>query len=245
MERLDKWLVEEGVADTRSQAKRWIEEGGVMVNGKIVRKGSRGITSTDQVEVTMGQQFVSRAGDKLEAALSIWEIPVEGKRCLDVGCSTGGFMDCLLQRGAGEVVGIDVGHGQLHERLVVDDRVELHEGVNARHVKPGQLGDVFDLVVVDVSFISLKLVLPAVLGLAKDEGELVCLVKPQFEVGKENLGKGGLVKSEVARIRAFEGMQDYINGLEHWKVHGQLESPVIGGDGNRRILLYVKFKVLK
>jgi 23S rRNA (cytidine1920-2'-O)/16S rRNA (cytidine1409-2'-O)-methyltransferase len=181
--------------------------------------------------------FVSRGGEKLAAALDDLGIDPRGRVCLDVGASTGGFTDCLLQRGAVRVVAVDVGHGQMHSRLRLDPRVEVREGVNARHLAPADFVDRFGLVVGDVSFISLELVLPAIDACAPD-AELLLLVKPQFEVGREQVGKGGVVRDDALRIGAADRIARAARAVLRAEL-GRVDSRVPGPKGNREIFLWL------
>ncbi len=181
--------------------------------------------------------FVSRGGEKLAAALDELGIDPGGRICLDVGASTGGFTDCLLQRGAIRVVAVDVGHGQMHSRLLLDPRVEVREGVNARHLAPADFADRFGLVVGDVSFISLELVLPAIDACAPD-AELLLLVKPQFEVGREQVGKGGVVRDDALRVGAADRIARAGRALGRAEL-GRVDSRVPGPKGNREIFLWL------
>lgn len=181
--------------------------------------------------------FVSRGGEKLAAALDDLGIEPGGRVCLDVGASTGGFTDCLLQRGAVRVVAVDVGHGQMHSRLLLDPRVEVREGVNARHLAPADFSDRFGLVVGDVSFISLEIVLPAIDACAPD-AELLLLVKPQFEVGREQVGKGGVVRDDALRIGAADRIARVGRALGR-EERGRVDSRVPGPKGNREIFLWL------
>jgi 23S rRNA (cytidine1920-2'-O)/16S rRNA (cytidine1409-2'-O)-methyltransferase len=184
-------------------------------------------------------RFVSRGGDKLAGALEDLGIDPAGLGCLDVGASTGGFTDCLLQAGARTVVALDVGHSQLHERIRRDPRVHVLEKTNARHLEPGQLPEPVDLVVVDVSFISAKLLLPPIRAAAPDADVLV-MVKPQFEVGREQVGKGGVVRDDALRLEAAEGVKRCAEELGY-RARAQVESRVAGPKGNREIFLWLAF----
>ena len=242
--RADQWLVERGLAASRSQAQRLIAGGMRWFDGvdwHAVRKNGDEVPATAKVELADAAEarYVSRGGLKLEGALVATGLAVSGWRCLDVGQSTGGFTDCLLSHGAQAVVGVDVGHAQLHERVRSDARVTCIEGVNARALTADDLGGEcdFDLAVADLSFISLTLVLPAVAPLVKAGGHLLLLVKPQFELQPGDIGKGGVVRDAAmyprveARIReacASAGLT-----VQQW-----LDSPIDGGDGNREFFVY-------
>lgn len=235
-QRLDAVLAARGLARSRAQAADLIRRGAVRVNGLPLTKPSHGVADADLLEVSTPPRFVSRAGEKLDAALAHFSLSVRGGRFLDVGASTGGFTDCLLQRGAGAVVAVDVGHGQLDPTLRADPRVTLHEGLNIRSVSPGQLGAPFDGAVVDVSFISLRLVLPHVLSCVKPGGWLVALVKPQFECGPAALDARGIVRDPALRQAALDRVLQEIEAAG-WKPLGSLPSPLPGGDGNQEALV--------
>jgi 23S rRNA (cytidine1920-2'-O)/16S rRNA (cytidine1409-2'-O)-methyltransferase len=239
--RADQLLVERGVAPSRSAAQRLIARGGVRWRAgsgwAVPRKAGEELPDAAEIEVVDDAElrFVSRGGLKLDAALAHAAIDVHGFVCLDVGQGTGGFTDVLLQRGAARVVGVDVGHGQLDRRLAADPRVSAREGVNARYLDPGDLPvGRFDLIVADVSFISLALVLPALVPLAA--GELLLLVKPQFELQPADVGKGGIVRDPAAYARVERKLRDacVACGLE---VVDWFASAIEGGDGNREFFL--------
>ncbi len=230
--RLDLFLFKEGLAESRSRARELIERGLVRVEGRVVNKPSYSVVD-EKVEVLESLKYVSRAGEKLEAALDRFGIDVQGKLCLDVGSSTGGFTQCLLERGAGFVYALDVGKNQLHPSLREDERVKLFEETDIRDFKVDIL---FDFVAVDVSFISLKLALPRVYQLLKDGGELVALFKPQFEVGKGNTKKG-IVKDRKLVERVKGELIGFANSLGFCFM-GSLESPIKGKKGNLEHLLY-------
>ncbi|MEZ4332903.1 MAG: TlyA family RNA methyltransferase [Myxococcota bacterium] len=235
-ERLDERVVREGLAATRSAAQALILSGRVLVDDVPSDKPGTRIAAEKSVRLKGGPRpFVSRGGEKLAAALDELGLDARGRICLDVGASTGGFTDCLLQRGAERVVAVDVGHGQIHSRLVLDPRVEVREGVNARHLAPADFADRFDLVVADVSFISLELVLPAIDACAP-AAELLLLVKPQFEVGREQVGKGGVVRDDALRIAAADRIARAGRRLGRAE-RGRVDSRVPGPKGNREIFL--------
>jgi 23S rRNA (cytidine1920-2'-O)/16S rRNA (cytidine1409-2'-O)-methyltransferase len=240
--RLDRLLVERQLAPTRERAQALILAGKVLVNEQKMEKSGTGVDPGVTVRLLGDDlKYVSRGGLKLERALEHWNVEVEGKICLDVGASTGGFTDCLLQRGAARVVAVDTGYGQMDFKLRQDARVRLLEKVNARYLTREDVGEDIDLVVADVSFISLTLVLPAVVGAAFAEarsgGSLIVLVKPQFEVGREQVGKGGIVKDEGAQQGAIEKVRRTVISLGFNKTEA-IESPILGGEGNREFLLY-------
>lgn len=234
-QRLDVELVKRGLIFTRKKAQVCIKKGFVLINGKVSKKSSIMVSEEDKLEVTGKEKYVSRGGEKLEAALKYFKISPEGCTALDVGASTGGFTDCLLQYGAQKVTAIDAGRGQLAEKLKKDERVKYREGVNARYLKKSDFKKKFDFIVIDVSFISLLKVFPTILPLAGKACTLIVLVKPQFEVGKEGLGKGGIVKDEKLRQEALEKIKHYIVGLKDWNVIGYIRSPF--KEGNEEFLL--------
>ncbi len=236
-ERLDVLLVERGLAESRAKAQALVLAGQVVVDDQRADKpGARVPVEAELRLKGVGLKFVSRGGLKLEAALQAFHLDVRGAVCADIGASTGGFTDCLLQRGAARVHAIDVGYGQLHEKLRKDPRVVSRERVNARHLTDEDLPEPVDVVVIDVSFISLKLVLPAVLPKLKPGGALVALVKPQFEVGPERIAKGGVVRDAAARAEAIESIRAFVAdaGLA---VVGVVDSPAPGPAGNVEALL--------
>ena len=234
-ERLDQALVAQGLAPTRSKAQALVLAGLVTVDGAPARTAGQAVREGQALAVAATPRFVSRAGDKLDGFLEALGWDVAGAEALDVGASTGGFTDCLLQRGAANVVAIDVGHGQLHPSLAADARVESHEGVNARNLEPGQFGPPFDLVAIDVSFISLTLVLPAVAPLLRPGGYCIALVKPEFEAGREAVGERGVVREEADRRRARDRVTLCATRDLGWEKVGLLPSPVVTG-GNREHL---------
>jgi 23S rRNA (cytidine1920-2'-O)/16S rRNA (cytidine1409-2'-O)-methyltransferase len=240
-------LLERGLAASRERAQALILAGKVLVNGQKVEKAGTGIDTEAEIRL-LGQElkYVSRGGLKLERALARWQIDVGGKVCLDVGASTGGFTDCLLQHGASRVIAVDTGHGQMDFRLRQDARVRLLEKTNARYLTREQVGDTVDLVVMDVSFISATLVLPAVMAaafpeaLAEERGrQVIVLVKPQFEVGREQVGKGGIVRDPTAQSAAVEKVRQTVVELGLAKTD-VIESPILGAEGNREFLLYAR-----
>ena len=246
--RLDKLLVDRGLVPSRERAQALILAGKVLVNEqKIAKSGATVDQDSDLRLLGEDLKYVSRGGLKLEKALDHWHINVTGLTCLDVGASTGGFIDCLLQRGAAHVIAVDTGYGQLDFRLRQDPRVRLLEKTNARYLTYEALGQVVDFICMDVSFISATLVLPAVLHSAFPEEEskcrgrqLVVLVKPQFEAGRSEVGKGGIVRDEGAQLAALEKVRQCILQLGA-KSTDSIDSPILGAEGNREFLLYAKF----
>ena len=235
-ERLDRMLAAQGLVPSRDAAARTVLAGGVSVDGVIVDKPAKLVPLDARIEIVQPALFVSRSGDKLAAALDAFHIDPRGKISLDVGCSTGGFTDCLLQRGATRIYAIDVGYGQFEWRLRNDSRVVLLERTNIRYVDRAAVPEPIDLAVIDVSFISLTLVLPAVVHLLNRSAVVVALVKPQFEVGKGQVGRGGIVRDDTQREVVT---QKIIACAAHLglQVKGVLDSPVIGRKGNREILV--------
>lgn len=237
--RLDVELVRRGLVDSRTTAVELIELNRVLVGGAVADKASRQVAPGDPITIVgPPDRFVSRGGEKLDHALEHFGIDVTGWRVLDAGASTGGFTDCVVQRGAREVVAVDVGHGQLHPRIRADRRVVVHEGVNVRTLDSEVTGGPVDLVVVDVSFISLRTVLPALIGVLSPGGRLVALVKPQFEAGRIEVAKGrGVISDPVIHERVCAEVGDAIEeaGLE---VRGWVTSPITGARGNREFLVY-------
>jgi 23S rRNA (cytidine1920-2'-O)/16S rRNA (cytidine1409-2'-O)-methyltransferase len=239
--RLDKLIFERGLTPSRERAQAMILAGKVLVNGQKIEKAGAGVEPDAEIRL-LGEdlKYVSRGGLKLEKALEHWKIDVTGKTCLDVGASTGGFTDCLLQHGATRVIAIDTGHGQIDFRLRQDTRVRLLEKTNARYLTGEQLGEAVDFVAMDVSFISATLVLPAVIAAAFPipvAGQLVVLVKPQFEVGRELVGKGGIVRDEASQLAAVEKVRKSLTA-QGFTQTDVIDSPILGAEGNREFLLY-------
>lgn len=228
--RLDVLLVERGLAQSRSQAKQMIESLGVTVNGQTVRKSSAFISEDAQI-LALQPKYVSRGGLKLEKALQEFSINVSGKRCLDCGASTGGFTDCLLQNGAEHVWAVDVGTGQLAEKLKTDSRVTSLEHINIRYMEEYSWLKQIDVVVIDVSFISVKLILERLFQIVNHNAQFVVLVKPQFEAGREHLNKHGVVKNPRVHQTILWEILDFIEKLGY-DIKGIIKSPILGGDGN-------------
>jgi 23S rRNA (cytidine1920-2'-O)/16S rRNA (cytidine1409-2'-O)-methyltransferase len=238
--RLDRLLVERGLAASREQARDLIAAGQVLVNGLPATKAGANVAVTAALSLQAPPPpYVSRGGLKLAAALDHFHLDVSGWIALDVGISTGGFTDCLLQRGVQRVYGVDVGYGQLAWQLRQDPRVILRERTNIRSLGPDALPEKVDLAVVDVSFISLKLVLPQVLLFLKPGGRLIALIKPQFEVSKGQVGKGGVVREEAQRLQVVADLQAFVRSLG-LTVHGVLPSPILGPKGNQEYLLFAQ-----
>ena len=237
--RLDVELVRRELTTSRVEAQALIAEHRVLVNGAVAEKPSRQVASADAVVVEgPPQRFVGRGGEKLDHALDTFVLDVWGLRALDAGASTGGFTDCLLQRGAAQVVALDVGHGQLHERLRADARVVNLERQNVRHVTPEMIGGPVDLVVGDLSFISLGLVIPALVGVCHPGAAMVLLVKPQFEAGREEVGRGRGVITDPAIHDRVQGEIEVVLTEAGCTIRGWTESPITGADGNREFLVH-------
>lgn len=243
-ERIDKLLTEQGFADSRTKAQALVMAGVVLVDEKRVEKSSEFYSIESKIRLK-GQnnelKYVGRGGLKLEKALTFFHIQPSEYICLDVGASTGGFTDCLLQNGAKKVVTVDVGTNQLVWKLRSDPRVEARENVNARYLKPEDFTEKFDLIVMDVSFISVTKILPALKTLLNATGKIIVLIKPQFEVGKGEVGKGGIVKDESKHVEVIDKINFFAEeiGLE---VCGVTDSPILGADGNKEFLALYKGK---
>jgi 23S rRNA (cytidine1920-2'-O)/16S rRNA (cytidine1409-2'-O)-methyltransferase len=242
--RIDKLLVDRGFVTSRTRAQALVMAGVVLVDEQRVAKPSDLVVPNANIRIKGGDdpssRYVGRGGLKLEEALKDFEIDVVGLNCLDVGASTGGFTDCLLQHGAERVTAIDVGHNQMDWRLRTDQRVEVREGINARYLKLDDFPEKFDLAVMDVSFISAAKILPAIVPLLKKDGRLITLIKPQFEVGRGEVGKGGIVRDRQKHARVIEEINRAAQemGLQVRKI---IESPIRGADGNLEFLaLYDK-----
>ena len=245
--RLDRLLVERGLTPSRERAQALILAGKVLVNEQKIEKAGASIDSDSTLRLLGDDlRYVSRGGVKLEKALKHWHIDLQGRICLDVGASTGGFTDCMLQFGAAKVIAVDTGYGQLDFRLRNDARVRLMEKTNARYLTREAMGEQADFIAMDVSFISATIVLPAVLGASivnrpkAGASEIVVLVKPQFEVGREFVGKGGIVRDEATQLSAVKKVESTLHQLgvvgTDW-----IDSPILGAEGNREFLLYGEF----
>jgi 23S rRNA (cytidine1920-2'-O)/16S rRNA (cytidine1409-2'-O)-methyltransferase len=236
--RLDTLLVERRLAESREKAARLILAGAVTVDGQRVDKAGTLVSATAALEVAAGAKFVSRGGDKLAPALDAFGVTPAGRICLDVGASTGGFTHCLLERGAARVYAVDVGHGQLDPRLRADGRVVVMEKMNARQLIPALFGDAPELATIDVSFISLEKVLSPVFAVLAPAGEVVALVKPQFEVGRRLVGKGGVVRDAELHRTVLERVARFAV-LHGWHVRGAARSPLRGPKGNPEFFLHL------
>lgn len=227
------------MCDSREQAKRLVLAGEVKVDGRMVDKPAEKFGEDAVVEIKEKPRFVGRGGLKLEGALEAFGIDVTGWICIDVGASTGGFTDCLLQRGAVKVHAIDVGTNQLVWKLRNDPRVISKEKFNARHMELKDIGEKVRLAVMDLSFISLTKVLPAVFGVLEDGGEVVCLIKPQFELDREDIGKGGIVRDEELRERAVEKIRKFVTEVHGKTWKGVIPASIAGMDGNQEYLAWI------
>ena len=249
--RIDKLLVDRGVAASRERAQAMVLAGRVMVGSQKVEKAGASVDQDAEIRL-LGEdlKYVSRGGLKLEAALKHWAIDLRGRSCLDVGASTGGFTDCMLQHGAREVLAVDTGYGQIAQRLRSDARVKLLERTNARYLAAEDLHSIrlysgITFIAIDVAFISVTLILPAVLRSAfaqpaSRQREMVVLVKPQFEVGRKLVGKGGIVRDEQAQQGAVSKVRQAVSELEGTGLE-VIESPILGVEGNREFLLHAEF----
>lgn len=236
--RLDRLLVERGFCESRARARAAIEAGGVTVNGEPARAPSQQVVEDAVLAYVEAHRFVGRGALKLDHALNLWPVAVEGRTAVDVGASTGGFTEVLLERGAAKVFAVDVGHGQLHARLAADPRVVDLERTDARDLDAAMIADPIDLIVCDASFIGLAKVLPAALALAAPGADLVTLVKPQFEMERRgDVGRGGVVRDAEAREAALARVVEWLEGLG-WRLRETADSPISGGDGNREYLLW-------
>jgi 23S rRNA (cytidine1920-2'-O)/16S rRNA (cytidine1409-2'-O)-methyltransferase len=241
LERVDKLLVDQGLARSRTHAQALIMAGQVCAGDQLIEKSSETFDASTQFRLKEGAaaRYVSRGGEKLEGALKTSGLKVDGLRALDVGISTGGFTDCMLQHGVREVVGLDVGHNQLAWKIKNDPRVKSFEGVNARQIPPDLIGGAVDLVVIDVSFISLTLVLPEALKFLKPGGHVLALIKPQFEVQKEDVGKGGIVKDPLLHQQVQEKITKLAENLGLEAVT-TFQSPIEGTDGNKEFFIFAR-----
>ena len=247
--RLDKLLVERGLTTSRERAQALILAGKVLVDEQKIEKAGATVNSESLVRL-LGEdlRYVSRGGLKLEKAIQHWHINLQGKICLDIGASTGGFSDCMLQHGAAKVIAVDTGYGQMNFKLRNDPRLRLLEKTNARYLQATDLGEPVDFIAMDVAFISATLVLPAVIAAAFANGssnrarEIVVLVKPQFEAGRELVGKGGIVRDPSTQQAAIAKVKSSIEALGG-EAAESIDSPILGGEGNREFLLHAQFTV--
>lgn len=243
-ERLDQALVARGLCESREKGQRAILAGNVRVNGQPAKKASDKIKPTDQVELTQPEKYVSRGGHKLEHALGHFEIDVTGQTAADLGASTGGFTDCLLQRGATRVYAVDVGKGQLAWKLRNDARVVVMEQINARDLNPSKFPQPFErpaIVVADCSFISLRKILPAAVAIARPGGKIVALIKPQFEAGKAEVDRGaGVITDPAIHQRVLDELREFVSAQRGWHWRGHVESPLLGPAGNKEFLALIE-----
>ena len=241
MTRLDQVLVERALCDSREKAKRLILAGQIRVNGHPARKASDSVKPADEITVAVPEKFVSRGGHKLEHALEHFQLEVTSLTAIDLGASTGGFTDCLLQHGAGKVFAVDVGQGQLAWKLRSDPRVIVMEKTNARFLMPEKFPSPADLVVVDCSFISLKKILPPAVPLLKPDGKIVALIKPQFEAGKAEADKGrGVITDAAIHDRVLAELKDFVSAQAGLCWRGVVESPLLGPAGNKEFLVLIE-----
>lgn len=238
--RLDVYLVTSGQFDSRAQARAAIEAGKVLVDGQVVRKASLAVAEGAVISAEKLHPYVSRAALKLKGALDEFDVDVTGKACLDVGASTGGFIEVLLEAGARHVTGVDVGTGQLHSTLRQDARVTSLEQMDARELTAESLPAPPEIITCDASFIGLAKVIDTPLSLAAARCDLIALFKPQFEVGRLHVGKGGLVKDDAALRAALERFRIWLNGRYGFEIRGVADSPITGGDGNREFLVHAR-----
>jgi 23S rRNA (cytidine1920-2'-O)/16S rRNA (cytidine1409-2'-O)-methyltransferase len=235
-QRLDVAMVSRQLVDSREKAQALILSGKVMVDGQKAEKPGHSVAGTVRIEVTEPLKYVSRGGLKLEAALAHFAVDPSGKVCMDVGTSTGGFTDCLLQHGAARVHAVDTGAGQIDWKLRTDPRVVLHEKVNARYLTAAEIGEPVELICCDVSFISVTLLIPSLAPLLEANGDWIILVKPQFEVGRELVGKGGIVRDPAAQQAACEKVSKAVSAAGFKSA--LTDSPILGAEGNREFLLH-------
>ena len=239
--RLDQALVERGLCDSREKAKRFILAGQVRINGHPAKKPSDNIRPADEIILDAADKFVSRGGHKLEHALEHFQLNVKGLIAIDLGASTGGFTDCLLQRDAEKVFAVDVGQGQLAWKLRQDPRVVVMEKTNARHLKPEHFPAPADLIVADCSFISLKKILPAAIPLVRSGGKIVALIKPQFEAGKAEVDKGrGVITDAAVHERVLRELQEFVAAQAGVCWCGVVQSPLLGPAGNKEFLTLIE-----
>ena len=246
MARLDEALVERRLCESREQAKRAVMSGQVKLNGQRAAKPGQKVTERDSIELTAPQRFVSRGGLKLEHALNFFRIEVNAKRAIDLGASTGGFTDCLLQRGAAQVFAVDVGHGQLAWKLRQDPRVVVMEKINARTLTTAHFPQPFvpvDLIVIDCSFISLRKILPPAVALLAGSGKIIALIKPQFEAGKTEADRGaGVIRDPAIHKRVVNELREFVGKEPALEWRDIVESPVLGPAGNKEFLALIEKK---
>lgn len=234
--RLDQLLVARGLFESREKAQRAIMAGEVTVAERVMDKPGTKVAEDAAVTVKAAERFVGRGGFKLEAALAHFAIETAGRTCLDIGASTGGFTDCLLQHGAARVWAIDVGHSQLDWKIRSDARVVVREKLNARHLTRADIPEAIEVCVIDVSFISLTLILPPAAALLSDGGVIISLIKPQFELRKQDVARGGVVRDAAKHAEAVEKIRVFVETLPALRWAGVIESPILGGEGNKEFL---------
>ena len=239
-QRLDLLVVARGLCDSREQAQRLILAGEVTVKEQVITKPGTKVDDALPINVKNKPKYVSRGGLKLEGALQAFPVPVEGKVCLDIGSSTGGFTDCLLQNGAARVHAVDVGTNQLVWKLRTDPRVIVKEQFNARYMTPEDLGEKVQLIVSDVSFISLTKILPAAYSCLQEDGDMLVLIKPQFELQPEDIGPGGIVRDPALHQRAVDKIHDFVVNELHREWMGVADSPIKGMEGNKEFLAWLR-----
>jgi len=244
MTRVDQALVDRGICESREKAKRAVMAGQALINGQPARKPSDSVADRDQLALASPEKFVSRGGHKLEHALHHFQLAVTGMTVIDLGASTGGFTDCLLQAGAGKIYAVDVGHGQLAWKLRHDERVVVMEKTNARRLTPAGMPQPFspaDLVVIDCSFISLRKILPPAVALLRATGKIVALIKPQFEAGKAEADKGaGVITDQLVHERIIRELEAFVGSAAGLNWHGVTESPLLGPAGNKEFLVLIE-----
>lgn len=237
-ERLDVLLVSKELFTSREQAKRAIMAGDVLVDNQKKTKPGENVSTESKIEIIKRQQFVSRGGDKMLKAMQCFDIDPEGKTCIDIGASTGGFSDCLLQHGAEKIYAIDVGYGQLDWKLRQNPKMVVREKVNARYLEVADFDPRPSIAVIDVSFISLEKIIPKTKEILADTGEIIALIKPQFEADRNDVGKGGIIKDEAVHNKCVEKIKDFSHniGLE---INGVIDSPILGAKGNKEFLIHL------
>lgn len=240
-ERLDNILVERKLADTRSKAKALILGGRVYIGGALADKSGKLVNIDAPIAIKEGPKYVSRGGFKLEHAVDFFKIDIKDRICVDIGASTGGFTDCLLKKGAKKVFAVDVGYGEIDYNLRKNKKVVLFEKTNARYLRKNQIGEKVDLVTIDVSFISLDKILPVSYSLLERAGKCIALIKPQFEAGRKDVEKGGVVRSESVRLKVVSGIKELCVAIGY-SVIGCVESPLKGPAGNVEYLIYAEKK---
>ncbi len=243
VERLDQALVARGLCESREKAQRAILAGNVRINGQLARKASDKVKPADNLELTQAEKFVSRGGYKLEKGLDHFAVDVTGLSAVDLGSSTGGFTDCLLQRGAAKVFAVDVGKGQLAWKLRQDSRVVVMEQQNARELTAANFAARPDLAVIDCSFISLRKILPAAVAIVRPGGKIVALLKPQFEAGKAEADRGaGVISDPAIHQRVLRELEEFVGAQPGWHWRGHVESPLLGPAGNKEFLVLIEIE---